>query len=90
MMKKSDERVCRKCGRRVTLITWGVYRSVLVDPDAVMVHAEEGGEEFVRIDGTKVQGRIIPYESTESAEPAYRMHRKSCGERAENRTGWEK
>ena len=60
-------------------ITWGIYRKVVVDAEAVMVAADPEGEEFVRVDGTKVQGKEIdPYEYTGPMEPAYRIHRKNC------------
>ena len=78
---KDTVRLCRKCGKPVYVITWGVYRSVLVDAQAVMVTANPEGEEFVREDGSKVLGWEDDYE--EAAEPAYRMHRKTCkGENA--------
>ena len=43
---------------------------------AMIVPAEEG-EEFVRIDGSKMRGR--PVEGDEIGEPVYRIHGKSCG-----------
>ena len=77
-MKDSVNR-CRKCGKQVSVITWGVYRKVLVDAAAVMVVADEYGEEFIRVDGSKLRGREVDFDSGESAEPAYRPHRKTCG-----------
>ena len=59
------------------MITWGVYRSVTVDPEAVDVAPAEDGEEFVRIDGSKIRGREAEI-GTGQTEPAYRMHRKTC------------
>lgn len=47
---------CRKCGRPVSVITYGIYRKVLVDAKAVEVIADPEGEEFVRHDGSKVRG----------------------------------
>ena len=69
---------CRKCGRPVFVITWGVYRKVLVDAEAVYVVPDPEGETFVRIDGSKIRGREAEI-GTVQAEPAYRPHRKSCG-----------
>ena len=75
----SGIRTCRFCGKEIGIITWGVYRKVVVDAGAVRVVPDAEGEEFVRIDGSKIRGREVPYESEEEAEPAYRIHRKSCG-----------
>ena len=36
------------------------------------------GEEFLRVDGSKVLAREAGYE-VEGTEPAYRQHRKTCG-----------
>lgn len=69
---------CRKCGREVAVITWGVYRKILVDAEAVDVVPDQHGEEFVRIDGSKVRGREAEI-GTIGTEPAYRPHRKTCG-----------
>ena len=76
---KDGTRVCKFCGRKIGVITWGVYRKIVVDAEAVMVLAAEEGEEFVRIDGSKVRGREVEYEEAVLAEPAYRPHRKTCG-----------
>ena len=70
---------CRKCGREIGIITWGVYRKAIVDPKALMVVTDPDGEDFVRIDGSKVRGRISPYDSEDQTEYAYRLHRKTCG-----------
>ena len=75
----SGVRQCSHCGRNIAVITWGIYRKVVVDADAVMVVADPQGEEFVRIDGTKVRARPVEYEEAVLAEPAYRPHRKRCG-----------
>ena len=69
---------CRKCGKPISVITWGVYRKALVDATAVMVVADPEGEEFLRVDGSKVLAREADYEVV-GAEPAYRLHRKTCG-----------
>ena len=80
-MKINQLPTCKKCGRKIAIIEWGVYRKVIVDPEAVMVIADEYGEEFVRIDGSKVRGKPVTYEDAVLAEPAYRLHRKTCGVR---------
>ena len=69
---------CRKCGKPVGVITWGIYRAVVVDAEAVDVVPDEYGEDFVRIDGSKIRGREAEI-GTPGTEPAYRPHRKSCG-----------
>ena len=68
---------CRWCGKEIGVITWGVYRKVVVDAEAVNIVPDPEGEEFVRIDGSKVRGREASFE--EGGEPAYRQHRKTCG-----------
>ena len=77
-MKDNGVRACRFCGKQIAVITWGVYRKVVVDAAAVMVEADPDGEEFVRVDGSKVLGKAVPYEKTGTGEPAYRIHRKNC------------
>lgn len=69
---------CRKCGKRIAIITWGVYRKAVVDPEAVMVEANPEGDEYVRVDGSKVKGFEVDYIGETRAEPAYRPHRKTC------------
>ena len=69
---------CRKCGRPVSMIEWGIYRKVIVDAEAVEVIADPYGEEFVRIDGSKVRARAAE-PGTIGCEYAYRPHRKTCG-----------
>ena len=76
-MKDNGVRSCRFCGKKIAVITWGVYRKIVVDAAAVMVEADPDGEEFVRIDGSKIRGREAEI-GTIGAEPAYRIHRKNC------------
>lgn len=76
-MKSSITR-CRFCGKQIGVITWGVYRKVVVDAEAVEVVPDENGEDFVRIDGSKIRGREVSMESAHDYEMAYRMHRKTC------------
>ena len=70
---------CKFCGKKIGIITWGVYRKIVVDAEAVMVVPDEVGEEFVTIEGRKIRGREVEYEDAVLAEPAYRPHRKTCG-----------
>lgn len=67
---------CRFCGKPVGIITWGLYRKMVVDAAAVDVVQDPEGEEFVRIDGSKICGREA--RADEQGEPAYRQHRKTC------------
>ena len=75
---KDSFRICRKCGKPVGVIEWGIYRKVLVDAEAVDVVPDPHGEEFVRVDGSKIRGRAAQ-PGTLQTEPAYKPHRKTCG-----------
>ena len=69
---------CRKCQQPVAVITYGIFRRVLVDQEAVEVIADPDGEQYVRIDGSKIQGKEVRIGIMEMvAEWAYRPHR--CG-----------
>lgn len=69
---------CRKCGKQVAVITLGIYRKAIVDPEAVEVIADPDGEQFVRIDGSKIQGKEAEIGILQMmAEWAYRPHK--CG-----------
>ena len=72
---KDTFRLCRKCGKPVAVIERGIYRKILVDAEAVMVAPDTSGREYVRIDGSKVLGLEVAYDSTVDAEPAYRPHK---------------
>ena len=76
-MRDQSVKPCRKCGKPVSVITWGVYRKVLVDAEVVDVIPDPHGEEFVREDGSKMRG-IEEEHGSLMAEPAYRPHRKTC------------
>lgn len=71
-------KVCRKCGQMIDIIEWGVYRKIVVDAVPYYVMADPDGEQFVRIDGSKVMAKEVPFE-TEGTEPAYKPHK--CGGR---------
>ena len=71
---------CRFCGKPIAVITYGIYRKSVVDAEVVDVVPDEKGEDFVRIDGTKIRGREAEI-GTLGTEPAYRIHGRSCGRR---------
>ena len=75
---RNGTKICRKCGKPIGIITWGIYRKMVVDQETVDVVPDENGEEFIRIDGSKVSGREAEI-GTIQAEPAYRPHRITCG-----------
>jgi len=78
-MKIQTATTCRKCGKDIQVIAFGIYHKAVVDAEAVMVIPDPDGREYVRIDGSKVRGRERSYESDEPAEAAYRQHRFTCG-----------
>lgn len=71
---------CRFCGKPIAVITYGIYRKSVVDAEAVDVVPDPNGEDFVRIDGSKIRGREAEI-GTIGTEPAYRIHGRSCGRR---------
>ena len=75
-MKEAGIFTCRKCGNKIGIITWGIYRKEIVDATAVMVVPDPEGEQYLRIDGSKLMAKEMPFE-TEGTEPAYKPHR--CG-----------
>lgn len=77
-MKGDSFKTCRYCGKRIGIITEGIYRKVIVDEEAVRVVADPRGQTFVRVDGSKVIGIPASLED-ERGEYAYRPHRRSCG-----------
>ena len=76
MKKDRPMRICRKCGQMIDIIEWGVYRKAIVDAVPYFVKPDPDGEQFLRIDGSKLQAREVPFEET-GTEPAYKLHR--CG-----------
>ena len=76
-MSRDSVTECRYCGKQIGIITWGVFRKAVVDAEAVDVVPDADGEDFVRIDGSKIRGREAEI-GTIGAEPAYRLHRKNC------------
>ena len=39
---KNDIHSCKFCGKKIGIITWGIYRKIVVDAEAVMVVPEIG------------------------------------------------
>ena len=78
MNGKDSFKKCRICGKPIGVIEWGVYRKVTVDAEAVAVVPDPEGEDFIRIDGSKIRGREAE-PGTLQTEYAYRQHRKTCG-----------
>ena len=72
---KDTFRLCRECGKPVGVIERGLYRKILVDAEAVLIAPDTLGREYVRIDGSKIKGLEVAYDSVVNAEPAYRPHR---------------
>ena len=70
-------KTCKFCGKQVAIITWGIYRKVVVDAEPVDVVPDQEGEDFIRIDGSKIRGKEADI-GTIGTEPAYRVHRKNC------------
>ena len=77
-MKASVIKRCRHCGEKIMIIEWAPYRKVLVDAEAVNVRTDPSGEEYVRIDGSKVRGFAVPID-VPNTETAYCPHSRSCG-----------
>ena len=78
MMRGTIFQTCRKCGRNIGVIEWGVYRKIVVDAEAVNVKADQFGEQYVRIDGSKMRGKEAPMDA-ENTEMVYRPHCRTCG-----------
>ena len=76
---KQNANICRKCGKEIAVIEYGIYRKSVVDVEAVSIYQDAEGEDFVRIDGSKVRGFEAEIDCELPTEPAYRLHRKTCG-----------
>ena len=74
---KDGTKICRFYGKPIAIITWGVYRKAIVDAAAVEIVPDAAGEDFVRIDGSKIRGRVAE-PGTIQTEYAYRPHGKTC------------
>lgn len=79
MKKGNGVQLCRKCGKPIGIISERVYRKIVVDADGVEVQPDPLGEEFIRIDGSKVRARVLDRydDGTVEAEYVFRPHR--CG-----------
>lgn len=79
MNGKDSFKRCRICGKRIGIITQGIYRKVVVDEAPVEVIADPMGDTFIRIDGSKVIGIEAETGLIDAGiEWAYRPHRRSC------------
>ncbi len=70
--------VWRKCGRRIDIIKARAYRHIIVDAFPVVVLPDPFGDEYIRLDGTKMRGTPAPMDSEhskEAAEGVFRPHR---------------
>lgn len=79
MKKQETMKSCRKCGKLIGILSRGLYRNVVVDASGFEVVPDPEGEEFIRIDGSKVRAKILDRydDDTVEAEYAYRPHK--CG-----------
>ena len=71
---KSSMKICRHCGMMIDIIETGLYRKILVDAVPYYVKPDPEGEQFLRVDGTKIKAKEMPFES-DGTEPAYKPHR---------------
>ena len=79
-MKTTTVKICKKCGKKIFILPQRMYRSITVDAEAVPVVADPLGDEFIRVDGTKVKARALKFEEEAPGEEyAYRPHRWTCG-----------
>lgn len=85
MNGKDSFKRCRNCGEMIGIIRERAYRKIIVDAEAVMVMPDKLGDNFIRVDGTKIRGREADFEEKDAygipggPEYAYRPHR--CGDR---------
>lgn len=80
MKTRDTVKICKKCGKPIDLIRERLYRTIIVDAEAVEVIADPLGDNYVKWDGHKIRARAVkPDEIAEGAEFAYRPHRWSCG-----------
>ena len=78
-MKGSSIKTCKFCGKQIGIIEWGIYRKTVVDAEFVNVYADPEGEQYIRVDGSKIKGFEAGEDCVFPTEPAYRPHRWSCG-----------
>ena len=74
-------RKCRKCGKQIDVITERIYRKIIVDVDMVLVTPDPHGDEYIRLDRTKMRGVPAPMDLEHSMVPAegvFRIHH--CGD----------
>lgn len=79
-MKRTPIKICKHCGKEILILSERVYRSIVVDAEAVAVVADPLGDEYVRLNGTKVKARALKIDEFDSrSEYAYRPHKWTCG-----------
>ena len=79
-MKKTPIKICKKCGKQIYIIPEKLYRSIIVDADAVPVIADPLGDEYVKPDGKRFKARALKFdEFVDGEEYAYRPHSWTCG-----------
>lgn len=76
---KDTFRLCRKCGRPIDIIRERIYRKIIVDASPVLVIPDPHGNEYIRLDGSKMRGVPAPMDtdSLDMAEGVFQIHR--CG-----------
>ena len=53
---KEKVMTCRFCGKPVMVVTWGIYRKIVVDAASVMVTSDPEGIDYVRSRHTVLTG----------------------------------
>lgn len=74
---KDTFRLCRKCGRPIGVIQARTYRKIIVDAETQFVHEDPEGEIFIRIDGSKMRGKLADdyHDDRVVCEAVWRQHR---------------
>ncbi len=79
-MKKDGVKLCKFCGKPIGIIESRIYRKIVVDASPVEVFPDENGEEFIRLDGSKVKAILADRwdDDRKEAEYVFRPHRWTC------------
>lgn len=74
-------KLCKKCGKPVEIITQRLYKKIIVDASPVLVMPDPLGEEFIRMDGTKMRGTTQHRwdDDRKICEGVFRPHYRTCG-----------
>lgn len=79
-MKSTPIKICKHCGKEILILSERMYRSIVVDAEAVAVVADPLGDEYIRLNGTKVKARALKIDEFDNrSEYAYRPHKWTCG-----------